>query len=92
MTEILCVFQNLRGPRATVDVVIIPVEATMSDKLLSCHNRPREATEETLENNSRVKEVVGNETDNVAKILRHPIPCPLDLVPIHMLEDQGNPR
>jgi len=77
-------FENLQSPRATVDVVIIPVEATMST------GWPRlEATEVE-------EEVVDNEitNDNVAKILlHHPNPCPLDhLVPIHMLEEQGNPR
>jgi hypothetical protein len=76
-------FENLRSPRATVDVVIIPVEATMSTVW------PRlEATE--------VEEVVvDNEitNDNVAKILlHHPNHCPLDMVPIHMLEVLGNPR
>ena len=82
-------FQNQRGQRATTDVVIIPVEAMMSDPLLP-HRWPREATEETLENNSKVKE------DAVAKeeVKHHPSLCPLqDLdLPIHMLEEQENPR
>jgi len=29
---------------------------------------------------------------NVARLLHHPNPCPLDLVPIHKLEEQENPR
>ena len=81
-------FQNQRGQRATTDVVIIPVEAMMSDPLLP-HRWPREATEETLENNSKVKEDVAKE-----EIKHHPSLCPLqDLdLPIHMLEEQADPR
>ena len=94
MNKMHFVFQNQRGQRATTDVVIIPVEAMMSDPLLP-HRWPREATpiiaEETLENNSKVKEDVAKEE------IKHPNPnlCPLqDLdLPIHMLEEQvANPR
>jgi len=77
-------FENPQSPRATtVDVVIIPVEATMSTGWPH-----QEATE--------VKEVAANEITNdnpEARIfLHHPNPFPLDLVPIHILEEQGNPR
>ena len=83
------VFQNQRGQRATTDVVIIPVEAMMSDPLLP-HRWPREATEETLENNSRVKEDVANNRD----VVKHPNLCPLQDLDhlIHMLEEPANPR
>ena len=92
MNKMHFVFQNQRGQRATTDVVIIPVEAMMSDPLLP-HRWPREATpiiaEETLENNSKVKEDVAKE-----EVIKHPNPslCPLqDLdLPIHMLEEQAN--
>ena len=75
------VFQNLLSPRATVDVVIIPVEAMMSTGWPL-----REATEDV--------EVGDNEITNanVARLLHHPNPCPLDLVPIHKLEEQEKPR